>query len=159
MFYAMAELAQGRRRRDAWIVLPALLALGAGLAPHLTKAVVEGLRSMAGEFVRTPKKGVVGGYQRYHARSDVPVTEIVLALFSLASVVASIETGHWFATPFAMLFTFGYGYVATLVMSEQIAGRRAANAAEVEAASDRAPSESLIPGELVEAENGEELAA
>lgn len=158
MFYAMAELAQGRRRRDALMVLPALLALGAGLAPHLTKAVVEGLRSMAGEFVRTPKKGVVGGHQRYHARSDVPVTEIFLGLFSLASVIASIETGHWFATPFAMIFTFGYGYVATLVMSEQMAGRRAANAAEVEAASDRVPTESLIPGELVE-NDGEELAA
>ena len=37
--------------------LPALLALGAGLAPHLSKAVFEGLRSMSGEFVRTPKHG------------------------------------------------------------------------------------------------------
>ncbi|MEO7110120.1 MAG: glycosyltransferase [Polyangiaceae bacterium] len=159
MFYAMAELAQGRRRRDALLVLPALLALGAGLAPHLTKAVVEGLRSMSGEFVRTPKKGVVGGHQRYHARSDVPVTEIFLGLFSLASVVASIETGHWFATPFAMIFTFGYGYVATLVMTEQNAGRRAATAVEVEAAADRVPTESLIPAEMVEASEGEELAA
>jgi cellulose synthase/poly-beta-1,6-N-acetylglucosamine synthase-like glycosyltransferase len=159
MFYAMAELAQGRRRRDALLVLPALLALGAGLAPHLTKAVVEGLRSMAGEFVRTPKKGVVGGQQRYHARSDVPVTEILLGLFSLASVIASIETGHWFATPFAMIFTFGYGYVATLVMSEQLAGRRAVAALEVEPTADRVPLESMIPGEIQASQNGEELAA
>ncbi|MEO8875117.1 MAG: glycosyltransferase family 2 protein, partial [Polyangiaceae bacterium] len=155
MFYAMAELAQGRRRRDALVVLPALLALGAGLAPHLTKAVWEGLRSMSGEFVRTPKKGVVGGQQRYHARSDVPVTEIMLGLFSLASVVASIETGHWFATPFAMIFTFGYGYVATLVMSEQLAGRRAFAAAEVEASSDRVPANSVIPGEMARDMSGE----
>ena len=53
----MAELAQGRRRIDALKQLPALLALGAGLAPHLTKAVWEGLDSMAGEFVRTPRRG------------------------------------------------------------------------------------------------------
>jgi cellulose synthase/poly-beta-1,6-N-acetylglucosamine synthase-like glycosyltransferase len=51
-FYAMAESAQGRRRIDALRTLPALLALGAGLAPHLTKAVFDGLGSMAGEFVR-----------------------------------------------------------------------------------------------------------
>ena len=133
-FYAMAERAQGRRRWDAIRQLPALLALGAGLAPHLSKAVFEGLGSMAGEFVRTPKKGEIegsgnGGTLRYHSRADVPFTEMALCLFSLVSVVASLETGHWFATPFAMLFTFGYGYVAALVGSEQVARRRAVIAA------------------------------
>ena len=37
--------------------------------------------------------------------------------------MASLETGHWFATPFAMLFTFGYGYVAMLVATEELARR------------------------------------
>jgi len=127
-FYAMAESAQGRRRLSALKTLPALLALGAGLAPHLTKAVGEGLRSMAGEFIRTPKHGSNHSH-RYRARAEMPTTEIGLALVSFASVVASIETGHWFATPFAMLFTFGYGYVASLVASEQLARRRAARLA------------------------------
>jgi glycosyltransferase involved in cell wall biosynthesis len=125
-FYSMAEAAQGRSRIDALRQLPALLALGAGLAPHLSKAVAEGLGSMAGEFVRTPKKGMVmAGTQRYRARADLPMVEVFLCLFSFASTVASLETGHWFATPFAMLFTFGYGYVATLVASEQFARRKA----------------------------------
>ena len=137
-FYAMAEAAQGRRRMDAIRILPALLALGAGLAPHLTKAVFEGLRSMAGEFVRTPKHGE-GHSHRYRARADLPMIEIALCLVSLASVVASLETGHWFATPFAMLFTFGYGYVASLVASEQIARRRAARLGLAPAAADSVP--------------------
>jgi len=129
-FYAMAESSQGRRRIDAFKQLPALLALGAGLAPHLSKAVFEGLGSMAGEFVRTPKKGtelaaIAANGPRYRARADLPMIEVGLCLFSLASTVASIETGHWFATPFAMLFTFGYGYVASLVASEQMARRKA----------------------------------
>ena len=156
-FYAMAERAQGRRRRDALVVLPALLALGAGLAPHLTKAVIEGLGSMAGEFVRTPKKGVVGGQQRYRARADLPMIEIGLGLVSLASVVASIETGHWFATPFAMIFTFGYGYVASLVASEQFARKREAIALEGIRASDPALENSIVPPAIEEP--GEELAA
>jgi cellulose synthase/poly-beta-1,6-N-acetylglucosamine synthase-like glycosyltransferase len=160
MFYAMAERAQGRRRRDALRQLPALLALGAGLAPHLSKAVWEGLGSMAGEFVRTPKKGVASG--RYHARASLPMIEIGLCLFSFASVVASVETGHWFATPFAMLFTFGYGYVASLVVSEQFARRKAS----VESAMDEGArvssvgsSESVAPGALEDAAAPGELAA
>jgi cellulose synthase/poly-beta-1,6-N-acetylglucosamine synthase-like glycosyltransferase len=124
-FYAMAESAQGRRRIDAIKTLPALLALGAGLAPHLSKAVFEGLRSMSGEFVRTPKHGEMHS-NRYRARADIPTVEVALCLVSFASVIASLQTGHWFATPFAMLFTFGYGYVATLVGTEQLARRRAA---------------------------------
>jgi cellulose synthase/poly-beta-1,6-N-acetylglucosamine synthase-like glycosyltransferase len=125
MFYAMAEAAQGRRRIDALRQLPALLALGAGLAPHLTKAVWEGLGSFAGEFVRTPKKGTSVTAPRYRAAADLPSVEIGLFLISAASTVASLETGHWFATPFAMLFTFGYGYVAYFVASEQFARRKA----------------------------------
>jgi glycosyltransferase involved in cell wall biosynthesis len=124
-FYAMAEMAQGRRRLDALKQLPALLALGAGLAPHLSKAVWEGLNSMAGEFVRTPKKGTSVMVPRYRAAADLPTVEIGLCLISAASTAASLETGHWFATPFALLFTLGYGYVGYFVASEQLARRRA----------------------------------
>ena len=137
-FYSMAEAAQGRRRIDAIKTLPTLLALGAGLAPHLTKAVLDGLRSMSGEFVRTPKHGA-NHSNRYRARADLPTIEIALCLISFASVVASIETGHWFATPFAMLFTFGYGYVASLVASEQVARRRAARLGLAPATESLAP--------------------
>lgn len=123
-FYAMAESAQGRSRWAAIRLLPALLALGAGLAPHLSKAVFDGWRGMAGEFVRTPKAGSTKAV-RYRARADLPFVEIGLALVSIAAVVASVETGHWFATPFAMLFAAGYSYVATLVVHEQFARRAA----------------------------------
>jgi cellulose synthase/poly-beta-1,6-N-acetylglucosamine synthase-like glycosyltransferase len=155
-FYAMAEAAQGRKRIEALKVLPALLALGAGLAPHLTRAVWDGLRNMAGEFVRTPKQGSAHSH-RYRARADLPMAEIGLSVVSFASVVASIETGHWFAAPFAMMFTFGYGYVATLVVSEQAARRRAARllpasaAAELESVPPPAPDAQdvqTVTGEL-----------
>jgi hypothetical protein len=136
-FYAMAEVGQGRSAMGALRRLPALLALGAGLAPHLSKAVWEGLRSMAGEFVRTPKKGMRQG--RYRAAADLPMSEIALCLISLASTTASIETGHWFATPFALLFTFGYGYVASFVAVEQLARRKALPLPGV-AASDSIPA-------------------
>jgi hypothetical protein len=121
-FYMLAESAQGRSRWGALARLPMLIALGTGLAPHLSKAVLEGMQSMAGEFVRTPKHGVKKG--RYRARADLPVVETGLALLSFAAVVASVETGHYFATPFAVLFTVGYAYVALLIAHEQSARRR-----------------------------------
>ncbi len=122
-FYGMAERAQGR---SAWVALrrlPTLISLGMGMAPHLTRAVWDGLQTMSGEFVRTPKKGMRAG--RYNIYTSLPFAEITLCAVSIASVVAAIQTGHWFAAPFATMFAFGYGYVATLVVLEQTARRRA----------------------------------
>ena len=124
-FYAHAESAQGRSPFVALRRLPALMAVGTGMAPWVTKAVIEGLRSMAGEFVRTPKKGSDIDL-RYNANIKVPMAESILALVSAASTIAAIENGHWFAAPFAALFTFGYGYVAVLLTAEQLERRRAA---------------------------------
>lgn len=122
-FYMHAERVQGRSALVALRRLPALMALGTGMAPWVTKAVLEGLRSMAGEFVRTPKKGNEG--DRYRATIKIPVAEAILSLVSLGSTVAAIQNGHWFAAPFAALFCFGYGYVAALLIDEQLERRRA----------------------------------
>ncbi len=138
-FYSMAETAQGGTVWSALRRVPALIALGAGLSPHLTRAVTDGMRSMAGEFVRTPKRGAAAG--RYWQYARLPLLEIALGLLSFASVVASIETRHWFATPFAFLFMMGYGFVAWLVASEQL-GQRLAPRADAEPVS----TESLVDG-------------
>jgi cellulose synthase/poly-beta-1,6-N-acetylglucosamine synthase-like glycosyltransferase len=126
-FYMHAESAQGRSALGGLRRLPALMALGTGMAPWVTKAVLEGLRSMAGEFVRTPKKGdaKLEGGERYKAKIKVPYAEFILSLVSMASTVAALENGHWFAAPFAALFAFGYGYVAVLLTQEQLERRRA----------------------------------
>ena len=55
----------------------------------------------------------------------MPFAEVVLSLISLASTVAALQNGHWFAAPFAGLFCFGYGYVAALLIDEQLERRRA----------------------------------
>src|SRR5690606_12977561 len=102
--------------------LPLLIAMGAGLAPHLTKAVFAGMTSMAGEFVRTPKRGIATG--RYRQAAQIPLAELALALLSATNVVVSIQTGHWFAAPFAGLFMLGYAGVAVQVIREQLAARR-----------------------------------
>ncbi|HXX66724.1 MAG TPA: glycosyltransferase, partial [Polyangiaceae bacterium] len=119
-FYATAERAQGRRARDALLVVPALIAVGVGLTPLVTRAIVRGFRTMAGEFIRTPKKGSAAAV-RYRTPLTVPLAESILCVVSLASTVASIHTGHFIATPFAALFTAGYAYMATQMLLEQLA--------------------------------------
>ncbi len=119
-FYAMAERAQGRRARNALVIVPALIGLGVGLTPLITRAVFRGLRSMAGEFVRTPKRGDASRV-RYKAKMEtLPFAEVVLCVLSLASTLASVHTGHVVATPFAALFTAGYGYMAWQMMREHV---------------------------------------
>lgn len=121
-FYMLAEAAQGRSKLGALKRLPALIALGAGLAPMLAVAVADGLRYGGGEFVRTPKLGT--NRWRYNLRNDLPLAELSLALLSLTIVVTSVLTGHYFVTPFMSLFTFGYAYVAFLVISEDVRRKR-----------------------------------
>jgi cellulose synthase/poly-beta-1,6-N-acetylglucosamine synthase-like glycosyltransferase len=121
VFFMLAERAQNRSMWGALLRLPAVIALGAGLSPHVTRAAYGGLRSMAGEFVRTPKKG--SGAPRYRQRTRLPWTELALCMLSSCSVVASVQTAHWFATPFTLLFASGYGYVAFQLVAEQVGTR------------------------------------
>ena len=123
LFYGLANLAQKRPLLAALVRLPALIALNAGLSPNQSRAVVSGLRSMAGEFVRTPKKGNAAG--RYSVAAQLPWTEMALGLVSAITVVTAVRSGHYFAAPFAGLFMVGYLYVSLLVVSEQQARRRA----------------------------------
>jgi hypothetical protein len=118
MFYGMAEKARGQSAWNAIVRLPALIALGTGLAPHLTSAVFEGLTSMAGEFVRTPKRGEARG--RYRQVSKLPFVEALLSAVSATSAVVAFQTGHYLAMPFAALFALGYLYVAVRVACEQL---------------------------------------
>lgn len=136
-FYMEAERAQGRSRLGAIYRLPMIIALGTGLAPSMSRAVWDGMLHMSGEFVRTPKQG--SNAARYRLRSDMPWMEMVLTFTSFCSVVLSIELGHWFVTPFAMLFTIGYGWAALMISSEQSNRRR-----QQIAAAQTAPREAAV---------------
>ena len=111
-----------------------MIALGAGLAPHLTAAVWDGLRSMSGEFVRTPKRGANKSRYRQHAK--LPLAELFLGAVSLVSAVVALQTGHWLAAPFALLFCSGYSYVAFSVLREQFFGMPARTPALSDSAAD-----------------------
>jgi hypothetical protein len=55
--YVFSQAATGQRwRRTLWL-MPAMVALGIGLAVNNSRAVLEGFLQRGGEFVRTPKLG------------------------------------------------------------------------------------------------------
>ncbi len=121
-FYVHADVAQGRSVWQALKRLPSLMALGCGMSPYLTKAVWDGLGGATGEFVRTPKKGEKSAAsQRYHARTRVPWIEIICAVENFLAIGVAIQTRHIFAAPFALLFSFGYAWVASSVIRERLA--------------------------------------
>jgi hypothetical protein len=109
-FYAVSQSHQGRRAWDGLKNVPALLVSGVGLTPLLTRALFEGQRSMAGEFVRTPKKGFsAAGRARYASNAaPLPWAELCLGAIGSVGVVAALAFGHYFALPFAVMFAAGY---------------------------------------------------
>ena len=149
-YYMAAEVAQGRTRRGALRLMPAVIAIGAGLAPHLARAVFQGLRERGGEFVRTPKRGL--GAARYRTRSPFPAAELTMAAVSCASTIVAAAHAHWFATPFAALSCAGSFYVAVLMLKERSRAPMRVAAPEREASSTR-------PGARAGADRVTDLAA
>ena len=122
-FYSLTESYQGRRWLRSLETIPALLVVGVGLTPIVAKALWEGQRGIQSEFVRTPKKG--SSSVRYAARkSQLPVIEAALCVWSFATLVATIQFAHYVAAPFALMFTCGYGFMACQMVSEGLANRR-----------------------------------
>jgi cellulose synthase/poly-beta-1,6-N-acetylglucosamine synthase-like glycosyltransferase len=112
----------GTPAATAWRRLPALMALGIGLAVNNSKAVVAGWKERGGVFHRTPKyRGAEKKSYLPRRGSSLPVESLLAAYFA-ACFAAAIFSEMWLSLPFLWLFLQGYGYVAWM----GIALRRAA---------------------------------
>ncbi len=100
------------------VFLPALIALGIGLAVNNARAVVEAMLGHQSEFTRTPKYGIERKAQswkrpRYSPlKSLLPFVELGFASYFTYFLGLSIMRSQWFSVPFLMLFAAGFGYVA-----------------------------------------------
>ena len=106
--------------------VPALMAVGIGIAFNNALAALDGFFGKTGEFVRTPKFGdavrVKAEYRKRLGGSRIRVNwkawaELGLALYLCGCAVALLFFDKWFervsmALPFLFIFIFGYGYVA-----------------------------------------------
>jgi cellulose synthase/poly-beta-1,6-N-acetylglucosamine synthase-like glycosyltransferase len=120
-FYITSQREIDRDWRKTIQRLPLMMSLGIGLCINQTRAVVEALLGhTSGEFVRTPKHGVVRRFEgwtakRYRAvKSLIPFVEVCFAIYFAAATVIAIVAGHYISVPFLLLFLMGFGYVGVL---------------------------------------------
>lgn len=108
--------------------LPAVLAVGIGLAVNNTRAVLEALFGEPGEFKRTPKYGIEKageGWQHKKYTQTMPVQpliELALGLYFTATVVYALNSEIYGTLPFLVLFQFGYLYAGVMSLLQQSGG-------------------------------------
>lgn len=117
-----AILSQSRLYPRWWkrlAIYPVLMMIGAGIAVSNTQAIVRALSGKAQPFLRTPKfeahgKGIAWVDSAYALPLDATVgIEVFFALYAAATAMLSISRLPAL-TPFLLLYTLGFGYVAAL---------------------------------------------
>jgi cellulose synthase/poly-beta-1,6-N-acetylglucosamine synthase-like glycosyltransferase len=124
-FYITSQREVNRDWRKTLRRLPLMMSLGIGLCINQTRAVVEALLgSSSGEFVRTPKHGVVRRFEgwtakRYRAtKTLIPFAEVFLAAYFAVAMVLALVAGHYVSMPFLLLFFMGFAYVGVLSLHQ-----------------------------------------
>ena len=123
--------------------VPALMAVGIGIAFNNAIAAVEGFFGKTGEFVRTPKFGAeaaasgtwrkrLGGFR--HKKRWQTWAELAMGLYLTACLVGFFFFDHWVervsgVIPFMLVFIAGYYYVAFQTLYTQWSTRKAMAAA------------------------------
>lgn len=100
------------------LLLPALIALGIGLAVNNARAVLEALLGHQSEFTRTAKYGIERRTQSWKQlqyvpiKSVLPFVELLFAAYFTYFLVTAVVRGQWASVPFLVLFQGGFAYVA-----------------------------------------------
>ncbi len=125
-FYITSQREIHRDWRQTLRRLPLMMSLGIGLCINQTRAVFEALLGRSsGEFIRTPKHGIMRRFEGWTAkkyrssRSLVPIVEVIFAVYFAGATVMAMFTGHYVSLPFLALFGLGFAYVGVLLSLHQ----------------------------------------
>jgi cellulose synthase/poly-beta-1,6-N-acetylglucosamine synthase-like glycosyltransferase len=124
-FYITSQREIDRGWRRTLKRLPLVMSLGIGLCINQTRAVLEALLvRRSGEFVRTPKHGVMKRFERWSgkkyraSKTIIPLVEVLFALYFAVALAFAAIGGHWVSMPFLALFLVGFGYVGVLSLHQ-----------------------------------------
>lgn len=127
--YSQKDIYEDWQRR--MFLFPIFMAGSMGFSINNSKAVIEGLFKKKSEFVRTPKYSIREKNDSWKNKQYVPiklswvvVVEVVLALYCLVGLIASIVFLEIAAIPFQLLYFFGYASVAYLSLQQTFEARR-----------------------------------
>ena len=123
LFYLYSQKDVYNDWQKRMLLFPLFMAGSMGFAVNNTIAVLEGLLKKKSGFIRTPKYNVIEKKDVWQNKRYVPVKvsaaviiEMVLALYCLFGVGASIYFLELAAVPFQLLFSMGFGLIAWLSM-------------------------------------------
>jgi hypothetical protein len=108
------------------ILLPALLALGIGLAVNNARAVIEAILGHQSEFKRTPKYGIQRKTQAWKRsryaplKTALPFIELAFATYFSYFLVMAVIRHQWLSIPFLVLFQSGFSYVALCSLAQWV---------------------------------------
>jgi cellulose synthase/poly-beta-1,6-N-acetylglucosamine synthase-like glycosyltransferase len=124
VFYLVGQHALLRSWWRTLLFVPALMAVGIGIAVNNALAALDGFFGSTGEFVRTPKFGDVTGRDWRTRLAGLGLktnwkvwTELALGLYLMGCTLVLFSFDDWFqrismALPFLAIFIAGYFYVA-----------------------------------------------
>jgi len=133
LFYLYSQKDVYHDWQHRMLLFPLFMAGSMGFAVNNTRAVIEGLLKRKSEFVRTPKYSVVNKKDNWLDKKYVlkkfnytVVIELLLALYCMFGVAASIYYLELAAVPFQLLFSMGFGLVAWLSIKHAWLARKLA---------------------------------
>jgi Glycosyltransferase like family 2 len=107
-------------------LIPQMMALGCGMCVNNALAVWRGVRTVGGEFVRTPKSGNTGTARKSSSyrssRSVMWVSELALGAYSFASLGVYIRNDHWPVSIFLLMYGVGFITVGWLSAPWRVGG-------------------------------------
>ena len=112
------------------LLLPALIALGIGLAVNNARAVLEAMLGKQSEFTRTPKYGIERRTQSWKQsryiplKSALPFIELGFAAYFSYFLFFAVAHQQWLSVPFLVLFQCGFSYVALCSLAQWIPALR-----------------------------------
>ncbi|MBI3160158.1 MAG: glycosyltransferase [Chloroflexi bacterium] len=122
MFYSAQRQKGERVSARMFLVLLFISSFGSGMMLNTVRAALRAMRSMGGEFKRTPKHGVRVRGERlrggaYHIRLDpIVFWELGFGLFNFWTAAQAIRLENWFIAFYAALFGFGLLFTASYTL-------------------------------------------
>lgn len=111
LFYATSQWAAHADWGRRLVRLPAVLALGIGMAVNQSRAVFEALAGHTSPFVRTPKFGRADGAGYRLSGGWTQWIEIALAAYHVGGLCLALWHGYWPSLAIQVLFACGFGAV------------------------------------------------
>ncbi|MFP4106466.1 MAG: hypothetical protein ACLFVU_10300, partial [Phycisphaerae bacterium] len=139
VFYMASQVELFKDWRTVFKYMPVLMAIGVGLSVSNSKAILEALFGKQSAFVRTPKYGdgtavkkSSGVVKKNKSKIKLlPYVEFAFGVYMAACVVWSMrDINSVLATPFLLIFTFGFFYVSLMTFHAQRANAAVSDPAE-----------------------------